>query len=166
MQREEKCLACGQDDEGQTHTCECSVLRREYWKPFLTILNDTGTPVPPDREVAALLAVGRISDDKMISNESSGVLFAAWRALYAEIIKSRIEETRPNWKRAARKGIGIIINRLTARGEFWRKWYRSIYHTSRHQLFPKDHQDHPLMHIDDEAHYTINPILKAVYDSI
>ena len=134
-----------QTTEGQTHTCECPVLRREYWKHFLRILKDTGTPVPPDGEVTALLAVGRLSDTQMISNESSGVLFAAWRALYAEIIRSRIEETRPNWRRAARRGVGLLINRLVARGEFWRHWYKSIYRTSRRQLFPKNHQDHPLI---------------------
>ena len=61
-----------------------------------------------------MLATGRINDEQVIDDEASGIIFIAWRVLYAEIIHSRIEETRPSWKRAAKRGIGLLINRMTA----------------------------------------------------
>ena len=77
-----------------------------------------------------------------------------------------MEDTRPNWKRAARRGIGLLINRMVAWGEYWRKWYKKIQNTSKAQLFPKDQQEHALISIDDSAYYTVAPELQQVYDSI
>ena len=113
-----------------------------------------------------MLATGRISNENVISDEASGILFVAWRVLYAEIIRSRIDNTSPNWNRAAKRGLGLLINRMTAWGEYWRRWYIKIQNTSKHQHFPKDHQSHELISIDDEAHYRIAPEIRELYDSI
>ena len=41
-----------------------------------------------------------------------------------------------------------------------------IRNTSKAQPFPRDHQKHTLISIDDSAHYTITPELQHIYDSI
>ena len=166
VQRDEDCLACGQHKERMLHLCSCSTLHAEFWCYFLTLLKLRKISIAPDQEVDMMLATGRISDEKVISDEASGVIFVAWRVLYAEIVSARMEDTRPNWKRAARRGIGLLINRMVAWGEYWRKWYKKIQNTSKAQLFPKDQQEHALISIDDSAHYTVAPELQQVYDSI
>ena len=102
-----------------------------------------------------------------ISDEASGILFVAWRGLYAEIIRSRIDNTSPNWNRAAKAWTWTAHKpNETAWGEYWRRWYIKIQNTSKHQHFPKDHQSHELISIDDEAHYRIAPEIRELYDSI
>ena len=63
---------------------------------FLTLLKLRKISIAPDQEVDMMLATGRISDEKVISDEASGVIFVAWRVLYAEIVSARMEDTRPN----------------------------------------------------------------------
>ena len=166
LQREEHCLACGQANERVYHLCMCSVLRTEFWSHFLELCRRRGVAIASNNEIGMMLATGRINDEQVIDDEASGIIFIAWRVLYAEIIHSRIEETRPSWKRAAKRGIGLLINRMTAWGEYWRKWYKKIRNTSKAQPFPRDHQKHTLISIDDSAHYTITPELQHIYDSI
>ena len=166
LQREEHCLACGQANERVYHLCMCSVLRTEFWSHFLELCRRRGVAIASNDEIGMMLATGRINDEQVLDDEASGIIFIAWRVLYAEIIHSRIEETRPSWKRAAKRGIGLLINRMTARGEYWRKWYKKIRNTSKAQPFPRDHQKHTLISIDDSAHYTITPELQHIYDSI
>jgi hypothetical protein len=46
--------------------------------------------------------------------------------------------------------------RLLAWGEKWRKWFISIHHTSKAQLFPLDKRKNTLIEFSEFAEYTIN----------
>ena len=78
LQRDELCLACGHANERTYHLCMCSVLRREFWHYFLELCRRRNINIAPDGELGMMLATGRISNENVISDEASGILFVAW----------------------------------------------------------------------------------------
>ena len=75
------CMACP-EKENQEHLVECGVIRDEFWDPILKLLTDMGMEVP--HNVGNFLIAGHMRRRKVISNNYSGIVFLAWRCLYAQ----------------------------------------------------------------------------------
>ena len=88
-----KCMACD-DKENQEHLATCPILVLEYWEPVIQLLRREGglTQDQPE-DWKSFLILGRVESDKYIDSKFSGVMFLAWRCIYAEIQKAREEET-------------------------------------------------------------------------
>ena len=90
-----RCQSCAMAQENQLHLAECTdqcrVILREFWSPILELVERTGGELPigtgrqPGPELTAYLVTGRISDEKVVGACAAGVLFLAWRCLYAAI---------------------------------------------------------------------------------
>ena len=62
--------------------------------------------------------------------------------------------------------VAMLINRLTAEGEYWVKWYRSIVNTSKDQFFPEDKRDRKLIQTERDASYELSMVLINYYHSL
>ena len=61
----------------------------------------------------------------------------------------------------------MLQNRVTAHGEFWQGWHRSIRHTSKMQLFPTvEHGNKAYITIQDDASYVVTDAIKAALNAV
>ena len=113
--------------------------------------------------------LGRISDNKVVDNEAAGIIALAWRCLYAEITKKRIEGGHLNLQSTYARLVGMILSRLKANGYRWKRWYHKIQHMTNpkdRKVFPKKYRKRKLMVTQADAQYRINPELFAEFRRI
>ena len=109
----------------------------------------------------AFCALGRTDQHTVVDKNYSGVLFLAWRCLYAELVRGRVEDVKPVIKNAYRRTLIMLVTRLTAYGEKWLRWVRKNRETGNKSRIPKRHQDKKLIKQDVDGNYTINPRILA-----
>jgi hypothetical protein len=95
-------------------------------------------------------------NEKAAGQDQAGMLMIAWRCLYAEVVKARLEGGHLNFDNAYRRVIEMTISRLQAYGTKWRRWYMSIRKTSRAQPFPEKHRTRILMKFEADAKYEVS----------
>ena len=152
-----KCRACKVAQENQLHLCECPVIHRDFWGPVIKVIRDMGYPVPAD--VTAYLAVGRLTDDKCVGPQESGVLFIAWRCLYAATVHARIENKEIRLEAALRRCMRDIVRRLTSYGETWVHWSATRRLTRKTNIVPEKLRDKGVIRIGSFGEYTIHSAL-------
>ena len=116
------CSACT-GKETQQHLVECSVLREEYWERVLNLLKNLGMDEPEN--IAAFLAIGRMDEKKVIPKDLSGIMFLAWRCIYAAIVKKRVENVTLNTDRAYERLLKMLDSRLKRYGHKWERWVQT-----------------------------------------
>ena len=116
---------------------ECGVIRDEFWNPMVKMLVDMGMPEPED--LTNFLITGQLSQTATVDNLLSGVIFLAWRCLYAEIQRSREEEQNLNLGRAYARMVDMVVSRLNAYGEKWRIWVSSHINWHINCIIPEKH---------------------------
>jgi len=126
-----------------------------------TGLEDVGIDV--ERSIP-FLAFGILNNGKLTSSEGLGVIAIAWRCLYAEITKARKENRRLKLQTALKRTAGMLHARVTAYGEKWLKWARSIRKTSNPKDIPKKHQNYALIQTDPEGVYRVNEAIKELWN--
>ena len=109
----------------------------------------------------AFCALGRTDQHTVVDKNYSGVLFLAWRCLYAELVRGRVEDVKPVIKNAYRRTLIMLVTRLTAYGEKWLRWVRKNRETGNKSRIPKRHQDKKLIKQDVDGNYAINPRILA-----
>ena len=134
-----KCRACKVSQENQLHLCECPIIWRDFWGPIVTVICEMGYPVSPD--TTAYLAVGRATDDKCIGPEESGIMFIAWRCLYAATVQARVEKKDIRLDVVLRRCLKDTVRRLTAYGETWMRWSATRRHTRKTSIVPPKLRD-------------------------
>ena len=134
---------------------ECPVIRQHFWNPTINLLTEVG--MRPPEESRSFILLGRITAQKAISKFFSGVMFLAWRCLYAELVDAKINKARPNLKNAYKRMLVMNITRLTAYGEKWTKWVRKNRKTGNKSFIPEKHQNKHVIVSDQNANYTILP---------
>ena len=82
------CRACS-EPESQLHLITCGVLYEEYWKRVVELLVATCMEEPDN--VTDFLITGQLSDEETAKREYLGVIFIAFRCLYAAIVESRLD---------------------------------------------------------------------------
>ena len=106
--------------------------------------------------VEAFLAVGRLEDKKVVTKNQSGILFIAWRCLYAGIIANRMDGERLVLKNIYIRTLNMTITRLTYYGEKWLKWVRKNRYTGKKHKIPKQHQNKQIIKQNTSGIYTIH----------
>ena len=111
---------------------------------------------------------GERSDGKYIDVEGAGILFLAWRCLYAETVRARTNDEQLKLKHAYARVILMSISRLKAQGQKWYRWYSRTRGISEHKLkpFPRRYRKRRLMTTTATAEYEISDILLREYDSV
>ena len=97
------------------------------------------------------------------SKEQAGIRAIAWRSLYAEVVRARIDKKLLHPQRAFFSFTRMVLSRVKAHGAKWRRWYNGQRFRSkeRRKEFPaKQHGNNALIQIDEEATYQIHPELK------
>ena len=110
------------------------------------------------------LITGALTHKKLTCKEGLAILNVAWRCLYAEITHARIEETEPDLHKALKRMLAMIISRVTAHGEKWRRWYLANRHTTRGRLIAKRYRNYKLITTDQHGKYEVNPTMQRMYD--
>ena len=135
------------------HLAECDKIRRNFWDRIQTDMQDLGMPGPENTRT--FLITGLVNE-KAAGQDQAGMLMIAWRCLYAEVVKARLEGGNLNFDNAYRRVIEMTISRLQAHGTKWRRWYMPIRKTSRAQPFPEKHRTRILMKFEADAKYEVS----------
>ena len=153
-------------EESQLHLWECQIIQRDFWRIIKQDMRHLGF-VPEDEITYWILGVTKKDEHtgrpmRSLPNEEAGIVYIAWRALYAEIVKRRLEGGALNLKEARYKTWRMVLARVKAYGARWRKWYRRQQGHTHPKTFPQAHQQHALIELDDHANFEINDKLPAL----
>ena len=85
----------------------------------------------------------------------------AWRCLYAQSVKAKLEGGNLNLEEAVYKTLRLTLARVIAHGNKWRNWYRRQAGHTTPKMFPEKHQKKTLITFDDSARYIVSEKLKA-----
>ena len=124
-QEEDKACRMCPAKENITHLVRCPVICAGFWDRIALVMVSMGMEVPAGglgREAFWLL--GCMGSGKVVGQAQAGIIFIAWRCLYAEIVHSRVEGTPARMTRAHNRVWQMTITRLRAEGERWKKWHR------------------------------------------
>ena len=154
------CPLCGLH-QNQLHLTTCQVICQKYWDPVITLMRRMG--FPDFTHKSAFLAVGRLTDVKTVDKNQAGILFLAWRCLYAELVRGRVDNVTPDLNIAYTRVISMNISRLKAYGERWLRWARKNKNTGNKSYIPERHQNKKLLRQDGEGKYVINTIFYDEY---
>ena len=94
------CTAC-QDSENILHLAECPVIKQEFWEVIIATLRKMGMKEP--QHSPAFITLGRIDKDTVVDKYMAEVMFLAWRCLYAELTRARIDKGSPDLQAALRR---------------------------------------------------------------
>ena len=150
------------DAESMMHLASCRFIQWDFWMPLLKIMETIGMRTRRNPNGSAnlpFLILGQIEYTKHVDTEEAGILFLAWRCLYAEIIKARLENTHLHTRKAYARTLQLLISRLKANGTFWYKWYSRTKGTTHPKQFPKKYQNRKLLKTNNTAQFRINPII-------
>ena len=105
---------------------------------------------------------------KRVSREGVGVVFLAWRCLYAEVVRGRIEDKRLRLSAAYARLVSMIIGRVRAYGYKWRRWYNRIrwIQPKKRKEIPKKYRKLKLIETERDGTYRIREILLDEYEHV
>ena len=83
----------------------------------------------------------------MIGPQESGVLFIAWRCLYAATVHARVENKAIRLDVALRRCLKDVVRRLTAYGEAWVHWSATHRLTRNTNIVPAKLRDKGVIRI-------------------
>ena len=98
------------------------------------------------------------------TKEELGVLQMAWRNLYAQSVKTKLEEGEMDLPLAVYKTWRLVLSRVQAHGNLWRRWFLKQTGHIRPKIFPLQHRKHKLIELDQEANYKVNPKLGKIVE--
>ena len=155
---------CSQE-ESMAHLAECQIIKREFWNRVKGLMQLLEMRVGHRTE---FLILGKIGRGVYVDREEAGILFIAWRCLYAECVRARIEDKRLNLKRAYACTIRLLVSRIKAYGQKWYRWYSRTrgLRQSKVKQVPKKHRKKKLIEIEGDAKYKINTTLLQEYEKI
>ena len=160
------CKACARYRENQIYLAGCFVIVRSYWTPVIDLISALGGETPGPGQRTSYLTVGRVDDRTCVGQTAAGVLFLAWRALYAATVNSRVRN-RPlnlNW---ALKYLGsMVVKRLTAYGEKWMTWSNTRTNTSLLSIIPQKFRERQVISQGPWGDYTIHEEIQKWIDRL
>ena len=101
---------------------------------------------PPNKETS----------DSVAPEEVIGIFSIAWRCLYAEITKTRLENHKFSLKDAKRRAVCLLHSRLTAYGKLCKDFCSERRYTGRKFLLPKKLSKRTLIKVDRQGAYEIH----------
>ena len=116
---DQRCLACWIDLENIKHLADCQTIRGGLWYPIIRLLIKLGMPPPTD--ISAFIMLGRINNTKVITKTLAGLMFIAWRCLYAAIVSNRFDNSPFQLHSILKRTYQIQYARVVAYGEKWQK---------------------------------------------
>ena len=112
------------------------------------------------------LILGCISNNKVVCKVGAGILQLAWRCLYAEVVRARIDDKNLNFRKTYKRTIIILISRVKAYGFKWYRWFsrtRNI-RASKVKHIPLKYRNRILIKTQADGSWSINQILLDEYE--
>ena len=137
------CRACS-EKETMKHLAECPIIRGDFWEPIFALIGKLGFTPPSEEDKLIYITLGcyrKGSTIKVITPDQAGLMFIAWRCLYAEIVGSRVDERPLKLEYAYKRTLQMCITRLRAYGEKWLLWSRKNQNTSMKSVIPENKRD-------------------------
>ena len=156
------CMAC-QDTENILHLAECPVIKQEFWEVIIETLRKMGMKEP--QHTSAFITLGRIDKDTVIDKYMAGVMFLAWRCLYAELTRARIDKGSPDLQAALRRTGNMTITRLTAYGAYWKRWSKQRTWTSKGSITALSLRDQKIFKMNNIGEYEIHEAILELKDT-
>ena len=153
-----KARGCRQE-ETQEHLYECPEIQQRFWNPIFASMIRMGLAPKPDHRYV-ILGIQGATGFSGIDREEAGVMQIAWRCLYAQSVKAKLEGGYLNLEEAVYKTLRLTLSRVIAHGNKWRNWYRRQAGHVTPKTFPEEHQKKTLITFDDSARYTVSEKLK------
>ena len=116
-------------------------------------------------DVADFLVTGQLSDTKTAPREYLGVVFIAFRCLYAEITASRIDQVPLNLSAAYDRTVSMVVSRLNAVGEKWLDWVRRGERKRHPHVIPVKHCEKCVMSCEPMGDYTVHGALTEALEA-
>ena len=92
---------------------------------MLDLMLSLDMPAPPHkREVEAMLITYRLTKDKVVNEEQASIIVLAWRCLYAEIVKARVDGVGIRLQSARLRCIKMLQSRAEAYVRKWELWVK------------------------------------------
>jgi hypothetical protein len=158
------CRVCS-ERENIIHLVRCIKIKTGFWDNIALVMESMEMVVPKETvQREAFWLLGRLSNSKAVGPVQAGIMFIAWRCLYAEIVHSRVEEAPMRVDRAHNRVWQMLITRLRAEGERWRLWHKINEGSGKKSYFPKKYQDRKVIAFTETAEYTINPRILRAYE--
>ena len=157
-----KARDCGHD-ESMLHLARCTIITRDYWTRIENLLKQLDIP---EGNGPRFWITGERQDGQYADREGAGVIFLAWRCLYAETIQARTKNVHLNLKRTYTRLILMIISRLKAQGLKWYRWFSRTRGHRETKDFPVEYRQRKLMITERDASYTISKTLLDEYERI
>ena len=142
----------------------CPTIQFKFWKVIESSMNDLNLA---HINTKRFWVTGQINLERKHSHtcrEGAAIIVWAWRALYAELIGARLNNTQPNFARAIFITLRYAVTRIKAHGKHWKEWYVKQRHHLKGKTFPKQHQEKKLIQQDDEAFYDLSQTLIDKYN--
>ena len=103
-------------------------------------------------------------DGKTIGKEEAGIIFMAWRAIYAEVVRARKKDTKLRLKIAYAVLIRTILSRTTAHGAKWKKWYNGQRRRLGAKCIPHRHRSYKMISTEADGSFEINKELIQAFE--
>ena len=74
------------------HLAECPIIRKEFWEQIFALIGKLGFTPPSEEDTLIYITLGCYREGntlKVITPDQAGLMFIAWRCLYAAIVGSR-----------------------------------------------------------------------------
>ena len=139
------------------HLAECGMIYALYWSAFFELAEEAGLPTPGFDTRTLFLALG-IKDKKTRANEELiGVFSIAWRCLYAEITRSRLDHATLNLTSAKRRAFCMIANRLRGYAKACKDFCNERRWTGRKYVLPAYlYTKRKLLKVKQDGNYVIH----------
>ena len=148
------CRACG-EKESQLHLITCDILREEFWSRLFRLMTELEITEPEDE--TAFMITGQFNEKQTIDNKMSVIIFIAFRCLYAEIVRSREEQSLLDLDKAYTRTISMIVGRVRAYGQKWKRWANKA--KNREEGIPQKHANKGLLEFEADGSHEIAPRL-------
>ena len=89
----------------------------------------------------------------------------AWRSLYAETVRARMEDETLNLTQAMWTWARLTLSRVKAYGAKWYKWYvgQRLWQQSKSKVIPEEYRKYTLIEFGPQGDYYISSKLRKLF---
>ena len=128
-----------------------------YWSHFFALAEESSLRIPTWENRTLFISLGIMDKRTSAKEELIGIFSIAWRCLYAEINRSRMEEVPFKMKNAKRRAFCMIYNRLRGYAKACKDFCNERRHTGRKHMLPAAlHTKRCLVKVQQHGEYVIH----------
>ena len=163
---DQQCRAhgCG-DTENQTHLFRCRKIQVGFWEPVNKAMKDLGFQGAENNETYWIGCQRTGGLDEAVTREEYDMIAMAWRNLYAETVKARMDDKTLNLKRAIWTWARLVLSRVKAYGNKWHKWYvkQRLWQQKKTKTIPEQYRKYTLIEFGPQGDYYISSKLRKLF---